>query len=156
SAAPEAISVLVADSNRMQAQLLTTALRRRSEFRIFTCSMDAPSMLQAVSSRPAQVAILSINRSAGLPGQMASLRQFHVAYPGIAKILLVESCDRDLVVDSVRYGARGIFCLSDTRFRALCKCIQRVARGQIWLNTEQMDYLVDLISEVRSLRVFDS
>ncbi|MGA8865638.1 MAG: response regulator transcription factor [Candidatus Sulfotelmatobacter sp.] len=151
-----AISVLVADSNRMQAQLLTTALRRRPEFRIFTCPMDAPSMLQAVSTRPASVVVLSLNHSASLAGQMAALRNFHASHPAIAKILLVESYDRGLVVNAFRCGVRGVFCISDTRFGALCKCIQRVASGQIWANTEQMDYLLDLISEVRSVRVFDS
>ena len=156
AATADAISVLVADSNRMQAQLLTTALRRRPEFRIFSCAMDASAMLQAVSSRPARVAVLSVNHALGLPAQMAALRQLHATYPGIAIILLVESYDRELVVSAFRLGARGVFCISDTRFGALCKCIQRVASGQIWANTEQLDYLIDLIAEVRSLRVFDS
>jgi DNA-binding NarL/FixJ family response regulator len=151
-----AISVLVADSNRMQAQLLTTALRRRPEFRIATCALDAASMLLAVSTRPASVVVLSLNHSGSLANQMAALRNFHVSHPAIAKILLVESYDRELVVKAFRAGARGVFCISDTRFRALCKCIQRVASGQVWANTEQMDYLIDLVSEVRSLRVFDS
>lgn len=150
------ISVLVADSNGMQAQLLTTALRRRPEFRIATCPMDAASMLLAVSTRPASVVVLSLNHSAGVANQIAALRNFHISHPAIAKILLVESYDRELVVKAFRSGARGVFCISDTRFRALCKCIQRVASGQVWANTEQMDYLIDLVSEVRSLRVFDA
>jgi DNA-binding NarL/FixJ family response regulator len=156
AATVNAISVLVADSNRMQAQLLTTALRRRPEFRISTCPMDMASMQQSVSTRPASVVVLSMNRSAIVANQMMVLRTFHFAYPSIAKILLVDSYDRDLVVSAFRCGARGIFCLSDTRFGALCKCIQRVASGQAWVNTEQMDYLLDVISAVRSLRVFDS
>ncbi|MGA8763292.1 MAG: response regulator transcription factor [Candidatus Sulfotelmatobacter sp.] len=155
AASSNAISVLVADSNRMQAQLLTTALRRRPEFRIATCPMDTASMLLAVSTRPASVVVLSVNQSAGLANQMAVLRNFHVSHPAIATILLVESYDRELVVKAFRCGARGVFCISDTRFRALCKCIQRVASGQVWANTEQLDYLMDLISEVRSLRVVD-
>ena len=49
AAASPAITVLIADSNRMQAQLLTSALRRRSEFRISTCQVDIASILQAVA-----------------------------------------------------------------------------------------------------------
>ncbi|HUO25126.1 MAG TPA: response regulator transcription factor [Candidatus Aquilonibacter sp.] len=156
AAASGAISVLVADSNRMQAQLLTNALRRRPEFRVAICPMDTASILQAVSTRPASVAVLSLNHSTSLASQIGALRQFHRSEPAIAKILLVERFDRDLVVNAFRCGARGIFCITDMHFRALCKCIQRVAGGQIWANTEQMDYLLDLISESRSLRVFDS
>jgi DNA-binding NarL/FixJ family response regulator len=156
AATRDAISVLVADSNRMQSQLLTTALRRRSEFRIFSCALEAAAMVQAVSTRPASAAVLSVNRSLSLASQMASLRNFHAAYPAIAKIVLVESYDRELVVSAFRCGARGVFSISQTSFRALCKCIHRVASGQVWANTEQMDYLLELISEVRSLRVFDA
>jgi DNA-binding NarL/FixJ family response regulator len=156
AATRDAIGVLVADSNRMQSQLLTTALRRRPEFRIFSCALDAAAMVQALTTRPASVAVLSLNHSLSLAGQMAALRNFHVAYPAIAKIVLVESYDRELVVSAFRCGARGVFSVSHTSFRALCKCIHRVASGQVWANTEQMDYLLDLIAEVRSLRVFDS
>jgi hypothetical protein len=38
----------------------------------------------------------------------------------------------------------------------LCKCLLRVAAGQVWANTEQLNHLIDLISEVPSLRVLNS
>ena len=87
---------------------------------------------------------------------MATMRRIRLSHPAIANVLLVESYDRELVVNAFRSGARGIFCLSDTHFRLLCRCIQRVAGGQIWANTEQMSFLLDLISEVPSLRVLNS
>jgi DNA-binding NarL/FixJ family response regulator len=156
SAAPAAIAVLIADSNRMQAQLLTSALRRRSEFRISTCPVDAASILQAVASAPARVVVFSLNHSVNVANQMVALRRVHLAHPNIANLLLVESYDRELVVNAFRSGARGIFCIADTHFRLLCRCIQRVAGGQIWANTEQMSFLLDLVSEVPSLRVLNS
>ena len=151
-----AIDVLVADSNRMQAQLMTSALRRRSEFRISTCPGDISSMLQAVARNPIKVVVVSLNHSGNIAGQMAAMRQVHLSQPAVAKVLLVESYDRELVVSAFRSGARGIFCISDTQFRLLCKCIQRVADGQIWANTEQMGFLLDLVSVVPSLRVLNS
>jgi DNA-binding NarL/FixJ family response regulator len=156
AAANPAIAVLIADSNRMQAQLLTSALRRRSEFKITTCPIDIASILHAVAATPAKVVVLSLNHSVSIANQMASMRRVHLSHPAVAKLLLVESYDRDLVVSAFRSGARGIFCISDTHFRLLCRCIQRVATGQIWANTEQMTFLLDLISEVPSLRVLNS
>ncbi len=67
-----------------------------------------------------------------------------------------DSFDRELVVGAFRVGARGIFSISDSNLRLLCKCILRVAAGQIWASTEQLNYLMDLISEVPSLRVMNS
>jgi len=153
---PSVITVLIADSNRMQAQLLISALRRRSEFRISTCPVDVDSIVHAVDAAPARVLVLSLNHSVDTSTQMAAMRSVHLSHPAISKVLLVESYDRELVVSAFRSGAHGVFCISDTHFRLLCKCIQRVADGQIWANTEQMTFLVDLISGVPSLRVLNS
>jgi DNA-binding NarL/FixJ family response regulator len=156
AAASAAIPVLIADSNRMQSHLLTSALRRRSEFRISTCTVEIDAILQAVEFAPVKVVILSLNPSIDISQQMAAMRRLHLSHPTLAKVLLAESYDRELVVSAFRSGARGIFCLTDTQFRLLCRCIQRVAEGQIWANTEQMSYLLDSISEAPSLRVVNS
>ena len=70
--------------------------------------------------------------------------------------MLVETINRDLVISAFRSGARGIFCIANANLRLLCKYLLRVAAGQIWASTEQLNYLIDLISEVPSLRVLNS
>jgi DNA-binding NarL/FixJ family response regulator len=152
----EAINVLVADSNRMQAHLLTSALRRHAEFHITICPMDTASILHAVTSTPPQVTLLSLSAPAILSDTVLTLRRFHLSHPGIPKILLVDSCDRDLAISAFRSGARGIFSINEANLRLLCRCLLRVAAGQIWANNEQLNYLVDMISEVPTLRVLNS
>jgi DNA-binding NarL/FixJ family response regulator len=156
SPASAAIPVLIADSNRMQAHLLTSALRRRPEFRISTCMVDVDSILQAVAFTPARVILIVVNHAMEVAGQIAVIRHVHLSNPTVAKVLLAESFDRELVVNAFRSGTRGIFCLTDSHFRLLCRCIHRVADGQVWANTEQMNYLLDLVSEAPSLRVLGS
>ena len=63
---------------------------------------------------------------------------------------------RDLIVGAFRSGARGIFSMTDSNLRLLCKCLLRVAAGQIWANTDHLNYLMELISEVPSLRVLNA
>ena len=155
-AASSVIPVLIADSNRMQSQLLTSALRRRSEFRISTCTADVTSILEAVHSPPTKILIISLNHADRIANQMAVIRQIHLAHSAVAKVLLVDSYDRELVVNAFRSGVRGIFCISDTHFRLLCRCIQQVAAGQIWANAEQLTFLLELVSDVPSLRVLNS
>ncbi len=155
-ATSSAIGVLVADSSRMQAQLLTSALRRRSEFRILSSPLDEAMIVQTIAGSHIGVLVFSLNQSASLAAQLACIRRVHLSHPEIAKVLLVASYDRELVVSAFRSGARGIFCISDTHFRLLCRCIQRVAEGQIWANSEQMSYLLELVSEVPSLRLLNS
>jgi len=154
AAASDAVGVLVADSNTMQSQLLISALRRHPEFRIAACKMDTASILRAVTDKVPRVALLSLNGTQASDTVM-TIRRFHLSHPEISKVLLVESCDRDLVVSAFRSGVRGIFTINDANLRLLCKCLLRVAAGQIWANTEQLNYIFDLISEVPSLRVLN-
>ena len=140
----------------MQAQLLTSALRRHSEFHIVTCPMDTVSILEAVSTRLPGIAVLSLNAPAEVSETVMTLRRFHLSHPQVPKVLLVDTCDRELVLSAFRSGARGIFPITDANLRLLCKCLLRVAAGQIWANTEQLNYVMDLISEIPSLRVLNS
>ena len=155
-ASSDAIGVLIADSNRMQAQLLTGALRRHSEFHVTHCAMDTISILQAAGSKPPRIAVLALNQSGNASETVMILRRFHLSHPEIPKVLLVETCDRELVVGAFRSGARGIFSIASADLRLLCKCLLRVAAGQIWANTEQLNYVMDLVSEVPSLRVINA
>jgi DNA-binding NarL/FixJ family response regulator len=156
TAASNAIGVLVADSSRMQSQLLMSALRRRPEFHVRACQMDNASILRAIDEKLPQVALLTAHPPANVSETVMTLRRFHLTHSAIPKILLVDLADRELVISAFRSGARGIFAITDSNLRLLCKCLVRVAAGQIWANTEQMNYLMELVSEVPSLRVVSS
>lgn len=84
------------------------------------------------------------------------LRKFHLAHPRIAKILLLQELSREPVVDAFRFGARGVFQLTDTSIRMLCKCIQHVHQGQIWITSEQIAYLIEAIAVAPGMRVVNS
>jgi|SRR5579863_2274590 len=153
-AASNAIGVLVADSNQMQSQLLTSALRRRPEFSVNSVALDHEAILDAVDNEPVHVLVIGAGRG-GQP-DLTILRRLHFSHAQIEKILLLDSYDRDAVVSAFRSGARGIFCFADYPFRMLCKCIQSVYEGQVWANSEQLQYLVDAVAQVPSLRVVNA
>ena len=71
-------------------------------------------------------------------------------------MLLAESDDRELVVNALRAGAKGIFLFTHTPFPMLCKCIHCVFQGEVWINSQQMNYVLDALSEVPTLRVVNS
>jgi DNA-binding NarL/FixJ family response regulator len=84
---------------------------------------------------------------------MTPLRTLHLTYPRIPKVFLIEADDRDLIVQAFRFGARGIFCLTDSSFQLFCECIERVHNGEIWASTHQLNYLLDSFCQVAGLRV---
>lgn len=145
-----AIEVLVADSNHMQIQLLTAALRRRPEFQVNACALELGTIREALVEHSADVVLMNAEQD------LSVLRALHLAKPELAQILLLQAADRDTTINAFRLGVRGIFCFADSAFRLLCKCIQCVHRGEIWLNNRQLDYVMQAIAQVPSLRVVNS
>ncbi|HEY1264601.1 MAG TPA: response regulator transcription factor [Terriglobales bacterium] len=156
TSAATAIGVLIADSNQTQRQLLSTALRRRPDFRINCCGLDGEAALAAMSSFPAQVIVLNLGHSRDAWQDMAILRRLHLSYPQVHKVVLLDTYDRDLVVNAFRSGAKGLFCFADSPFRLLSKCIHSVQQGQLWANNTQLQYVVEALTQVPSLRTVNA
>ena len=99
---PSAIDVLIADSNRMQAQLLTSALRRHPEFNIAHVRWAYPqSSMGRRENLPASRSFPRM-RPSNVSEVVVTLRRFHLSHPAIPKVLLVDSFDRELVVSAFR------------------------------------------------------
>lgn len=146
------IRVLVADSGTIQSQLLVRALKARREFRVLAVALEAAVLHEFMRSNPVDVVLLAGNH---LPN-LSILRWLRISHPRVAPVLLVERDDRSLVVNAVRAGAKGIFLFNHTPFRMLCKCIACVSQGQIWINSQQTQFLLDALSEVPTLRVVNA
>jgi len=134
----------------MQCQLLVGALRRRPEFRVSGCTMDIDSILSVIADDTVHVILMHAGRN------MSTIRNLQLNHPEIAKILLLDKPDRDIVLNAFRCGVRGLFSFSDLPFRMLCKCIQCVHRGQIWTSNEHLEHLIAAVTQVPSLRVVNS
>src|SRR5215469_3828341 len=85
--------------------------------------METVPILRAVSQKVPRVVLLSMTASLRPAETVMTLRRFHLTHPDIPKVLLVESFDRELVVNAFRSGVRGIFCIADSNLRLLCKML---------------------------------
>ena len=146
------VHVLVADSGPLQSQLLTRALRARREFHVSPVPLNLSALDDFLHSNPADVVLIAGSQ---LP-DWGLLRWLRITHPKVSPVLLAENDDRELVVNALRVGAKGIFLFMHDPFRMLCKCIHSVFRGEIWINNQQMHYVMDALSEVPTLRVVNS
>ena len=146
------VRVVVADSTLIQSQLLARALRARRNFQISTVALEVSALHQFMQSNRADVVLLAGNQAINF----GLLRWLHVSHPAAAPVLLVDSYDRELVVNAFRAGVRGIFLFTHAPFRMLCKCINSVSNGQIWINSQQMHYVLEALSGLNTLRVVNS
>ena len=152
----EIISVLVADSNQTQSQLLCGALRRQGTFRVASSRAELSACLSVLERGLADVLLLADGATDDRDRLYELLRGVHSGYSNLATILLLDDYDRELVVNSFRAGARGLFCLASMPFKSLCRCITSVHQGQYWADTEQMRYLIDALSIGPSVRLINS
>jgi len=152
SANRDNVRVLIADSGPLQSDLLARALRSRRDFQVFVVPQKTSTLDAFLQANPIDVALISGSD----PPDFGLLRWLRISHPTIAPVLLAESQDRDLVINALRVGARGIFLFSHAPFRMLCKCITCVARGEVWISNEQMRYALDALAEVPTLRVVNA
>lgn len=154
--ASEVISVLVADSNQTQSQLLCSALRRQGTFKVSRCHAELSECLSVLESDSADVLVVADGLIDDRDRLYEMTRGVHSDFPNLAIVLLLDNYDRELVVNSLRAGARGLFCLASMPFKSLCRCITSVHQGQYWTNTEQMRFLIDALSISPSVHLINS
>jgi DNA-binding NarL/FixJ family response regulator len=150
------IRVLIVDSNRTHAQLLTEALRRRGRFTSTHCQPTLTECLSAMEAETADVVLLADGLAHHRDKLYAILRALHSTHPNTATVLLLDQYDRELVVNTLRAGARGLFCTALMPFKLLCRCITSVHQGQYWTNTEQLRFVLDSLSVSPIWRVSNS
>ena len=149
------ITVLVADSNQTQSQLLSSALRRQG-FRVTNCGASVAECIREIELHAVEIVLLRDGFPGDDRGRYEMLRALHATFPEVGLILLLDSYDRDLVVNALRSGAQGLFCLTHESFKSLCRCVVSVHKGQIWANTEQFRYVIDALALSPALHVINA
>jgi DNA-binding NarL/FixJ family response regulator len=136
------IRVVIADSPRMNTQLLANAISKDKRFNVVSCANGIEDLLQQASHSP-DIVVIGLDLETPRGGLTAS-RSLRVAYPEVRSILLADSLEPKIVVDAFRAGARGIFGRGDL-LDLLYKCIQCVHQGQIWAGSKQMEALLEAL-----------
>jgi two-component system, NarL family, nitrate/nitrite response regulator NarL len=147
------IRVLVAESNRMASQMMETVLQRhRRKFEVQTITSGSSEVIEYLKTSDTQVAVISAELQDGPLAGFRVLEQLRAFNSNTAPIILLNSVDRDLLIDAFRFRVRGIFTRSHS-ISTLPKCICAVHNGQLWINNEQIELLLALISRLRPLQV---
>jgi two-component system, NarL family, nitrate/nitrite response regulator NarL len=138
------VRVLVADSNRMNTQLLVEALAR-------------DLALQVTEAEPAEAAILTAGEQADVLLLSSTLGESPKLGFQIAKrltdeqsktrvVMLLDTSDRLSVLEAFRAGVRGVFCRTES-LELLGKCIHAAHAGQVWANSRELGYLLEAVSQ---------
>jgi DNA-binding NarL/FixJ family response regulator len=140
----------------MNSQLIVSALRRRQyNFEVHALASDSTLAFRELQNDSADVAVISARLEDGPLSGFRVLHQLHTSPKKIPAVMLLDSADRDLVVDAFRTGARGVFCRGAS-FNVLPKCIRCVHEGQIWVNNMELEFLLELVIGMKPMEVRSS
>ncbi|HLW88277.1 MAG TPA: response regulator transcription factor [Terriglobales bacterium] len=137
--------MLVADSVSMSCHLLADALERSALYSALAAATPK-KVLQLLEKDRFDVLLLG---SAFSTDPMESIRfvsQLRTAHPAVGVVVLLDTMDRNLVVEAFRSGARGVFSRSES-FEALCKCIRCVHEGQVWASSVGLHFVLEALVE---------
>jgi DNA-binding NarL/FixJ family response regulator len=147
------ISVLIADADRMTAHLIAEGLARgRSDISIAAVSSSSAEAIQQIESSHPDVALINAHLNDGPLSGYHVLQHLQLVSLKTAAIMLIPGTERDLVIDAFRGGARGVFCRIQS-VKQLSKCIRTVHRGQIWANSQNLEYILEFLTQLRPLRL---
>src|SRR3989442_4669833 len=106
------ISVLLAEASPMVGELIAGALKRRQyRFKVVASTNNSLDAIRKLEELDPHVAVISTELQDGPLAGFKVLHQVRPLHLKTAAIMLLDSGERDLVVDAFRGGARGVFSL---------------------------------------------
>jgi len=149
----ERIRVVVADATRMNCELIVGALKRsRSNFDVQPLTGNTANAFRALQNIRPDIAVISAQMEDGHLSGFKVLYQLRASQAKTRAVMLLDCPDRDLVIESFRAGARGVFCRGHS-FNSFPKCIRRVHEGQIWAGGSELEHIFELVASLNPLEI---
>jgi DNA-binding NarL/FixJ family response regulator len=139
-------TLLLAEASQMDCQLLADAIERQGQFRVLGCVFSSAGVISAIREIQPDVALISGRLVDGICAGLRAINQLQASRTSLRIVVLLDSEDRELVVESFRCGAKGVVNRSASP-KELWKCIASVYAGQIWASNNEVKYLVEALAE---------
>jgi DNA-binding NarL/FixJ family response regulator len=150
------VRVLIAESSQMNCQLVENAFRPKTKrVTVVASAVRGSEAVSLAKETQPDVAIISSQLQEGALEGYRVLRELRQAHARTRTIMLLNSRERELVIDAFRCGARGVV-FRDEAIEILGKCIHAVHHGQVWANSESMRSLVEALGQTLPIRFRDT
>jgi two-component system nitrate/nitrite response regulator NarL len=136
-------TVLVSEASKMHCDLLSLAFDAvRQRIQVVASASNTAEILALLPKHRPHVAIISAKLEDGPLAGVQILPEVRRTNPDTRILVLLESSDREVVTESFRFGADGVFCRNNP-FDQLYKSVDVVSQGQIWANSTELRYILD-------------
>jgi DNA-binding NarL/FixJ family response regulator len=127
----------------MSCQLLVDALLRSKRFEA-TAAATPEEVVLALDRSRFDVLLISTSFSEEPLKGMRFVSEIRDLHREVNIVVLLDTLERNLVVESFRCGAHGVFARSDS-FQTLCKCISCVHEGQVWASSTELQFVLEAL-----------
>jgi len=150
------ITVVLAKRTKMECELVWRALKpHKREITVLDCAVTSEELLKKVAEHRPEVAVISSTlEGQGLAG-LNALHKLRALGTTTLPIMLVDCSSPELVTDAFSAGAKGIVC-GDAPFGVLCKCIKSVRKGQVWVNSQELQWLLKSLASREPVHVLNA
>jgi DNA-binding NarL/FixJ family response regulator len=147
------ISLVVAAPNALGNEMLCRAFKQRGkEFKVVACAVTRKDLLKQVAEHQPDVALFSASLEDESTAGLQALRELRLTRSSTRAIVLLDCSEPEQVIEAFSHGARGVLCKSEG-FEVLCKCIRSVHAGQVWVDSSQLQWVVQALGEREPVRI---
>ncbi len=140
------LRVLAADSTSMTTQLLVDALGRSGKFEMLESPSDSRALLPLIRKEKPAVAVISAQLEDPKSPASDLVRNLRMESPETRVVILLDYSEPAAIIAAFRAGAQGVFCRTEP-FHLLAKCIQCVARGEVWASRSELQAVLEALAQ---------
>ena len=146
------VRVLVADSTRIHTELLSDILERDPDLQVISWDYSRSTLVPTALANDVDVLVVSSALSGNIGEGVNVVREVCAAKSGTKVVVLLDSHRDELVLDSLRAGARGIFS-KESSLDMLRKCLHSVHRGEVWVDSRGMSLAIEALASAPNATV---
>jgi DNA-binding NarL/FixJ family response regulator len=149
------ISLLIAEHSRMGCQLMEAALQNYPHISVAASIVESAEVLDVFENTRPDICVISSSLKDSASGGFRVARELHDNFRQAKSIMLLDSSERNLVVEAFRSGASGVFSRDDS-FELLARCVEKVHEGQVWANSQQLKFAMEALASAAPSAILDA
>lgn len=141
------IPTLIADSSRLNVELLSAALGRcQNYFEVVAHALNSADAQRLLIEFVPAIALISAELQDGPTAGFQVLQHIRANHPRSSAVALLNDSRRELVLEAFRCGARGVVS-REQPFRVIAKCLRKVHQGEFWASNDQIGFVLGLLHQ---------
>jgi len=140
------IRVVASDGCRFNSQLIAMILEQDQRLQVLDTGPDPREIVASVIKERPAVALISAEIDGNPHQGFQVAREIRALRTRTRVVMLLDSSCRNSVVEAFRAGAYGVISRSES-LANLAKCVLCVSEGQVWANSQELEYLLQAFGE---------